>query len=372
MAQQQQYIIVKDDMKAQEATRSIDFKAIFEALLKHKRLYAYVLSIAFVLSCIVMLSIPKYYSCEVKLAPELTTDRTRSSISSLAVQFGLRTGAATAGSSEALYPILYPDLVKSTDFKISLFDVPVHKQDEANTMTYYDYLKNEQKSPWWSSLIGGAIQAVMSLFPISSELSEAGDNIDPFQLTKEQTAIARMLDNKMICDVDEKTMIITIIVYDQDPLICATIADTVQTRLQDFITDYRTKKARVDLENSRMLEQEAKNRYDEARKEYAAYADANQDIVLQSERTNLLNLENEMQLKYNRYNLLAQSVMAAEAKVQEETPSFTTLQRATVPVKKAGPQRVKGVLIALFVAFFGTTLWILYKEDQLSQFFGLS
>lgn len=372
MAQQQQYIIVEDDMKEVESERSIDFKAVFAALRKRKRLYAYVLSIAFVLSCIFMLSIPKYYSCEVKLAPELATDRTRSSISSLALQFGMRTGTAALSGSEALYPILYPDLVKSTDFKISLFDVPVHKQDEANTMTYYDYLKNEQKSPWWSSLIGGAMQAIMSLLPTSSEPYVTGDGVDPFRLTKEQTAIAQLMDSKMVCAVDDQTMIITIAVYDQDPLICATIADTVQTRLQHFITDYRTKKARIDLENIRMLEQEAKHRYDEARKEYAVYADANQDIVLQSERTKLLNLENEMQLKYNRYNLLAQSVMAAESKIQEETPSFTTLQRATVPVLNAGPHRTKGVLIALFVAFFCTTLWILYKENQLSQFFDLS
>lgn len=362
MAQQQQYNPKKEES-------SIDFKAVFAAIKRRRRLYAIVLPIVFVVGCIIMLSIPEYYSCEVKLAPELSTERARSSITSL---FGLRTSAATAGSSEALYPLLYPDLVKSTDFKISLFNVPVHKQDDTRTMTYYDYLKNEQKSPWWSAIIGGAMRAIMSLLPSPSGTSAQGDGIDPFHLSKEQTAIAQSMDGKMVCDVDDKTMIITITVTDQDPLVCATIADTVKSHLQEFITNYRTQKARIDLENSRMLEQEAKQRYDEARKEYAAYADANQDIVLQSARTHLINLENEMQLKYNRYNLLAQSVMNAEAKVQEETPSFTTLQRATVPVKKSGPRRTKGVGIMLLIAFFGTTLWILYKEDQLLQFFGVS
>ena len=126
------------------------------------------------------------------------------------------------------------------------------------------------------------------------------------------------------------------------------------------------------MEYNRKLYEEAKVRYDEAREKYATYADANQDLMYQSDRTKLLNLENDMQLKYNAYNSLAQQLMAAEAKVQEETPSFTTLQSATVPVKKSGPARSKIVLIVVFLAFLCTSAWILYKEDQLKPLLGLS
>ena len=126
------------------------------------------------------------------------------------------------------------------------------------------------------------------------------------------------------------------------------------------------------MEFNKKLYEEAKARYDEAREKYATYADANQDLMYQSDRTKLVNLENDMQLKYNRYNTVAQAVMAAEAKVQEETPSFTTLQSATVPVKKSGPARTKIVLIIVFLAFLGTSAWVLYKEDQLKPLLGLS
>ena len=57
--------------------------------------------------------------------------------------------------------------------------------------------------------------------------------------------------------------------------------------------------------------------------------------------------------------------LAAEAKVQEETPAFTTLQSATVPVLKAGPKRAQMCLIFVFLAFLGTTVWILHKEGDL-------
>ena len=169
-----------------------------------------------------------------------------------------------------------------------------------------------------------------------------------------------------------KTMVITINVTDQDPLICAVMADSVQQRLQNFITDYRTKKARVDLEYMRKLYGEAKARYTKARQLYASYSDANQDIVLESVRSKLTDLENEMQLQFNNYNNIVQQLQMAEAKVQEDTPAFTTLQSATVPVKKAGPSRAKMVLIFLFLAFLGTTVYILHKENQLKPLLGLS
>ena len=95
-------------------------------------------------------------------------------------------------------------------------------------------------------------------------------------------------------------------------------------------------------------------------------------MILQSARTKLVNLENEMQLQYNAYNAIAQQLTAAEAKVQEETPAFTTLQSATVPVVKAGPKRAQMCLIFVFLAFLGTTVWILYKEKQLKPLLGLS
>ena len=78
-----------------------------------------------------------------------------------------------------------------------------------------------------------------------------------------------------------------------------------------------------------------------------------------------------MQLQFNAYNTLAQQMQMAEAKVQEDTPAFTTLQSATVPVKKAGPVRSKMVLMFLFLVFIGTTAYILYKEGELKKLIGI-
>ena len=282
-------------------------------------------------------------------------------------------GGAQSGA-DAINPTLYPDLMNSVDFKTSLFEIPVtiegnkEEGEPDRTMSYYDYLVNEQKSPWWSSAIGGAKKWLVSLF----KDEEAGvETIDPFRLTRKQTAIAQAINNKVVCDVDKKTMVITIDVTDQNSVICATMADSVKTRLQKFITDYRTSKARVDLEYNKKLLAGARAKYEEARKKYADYSDSHRAVTSQAGQTKQADLQNEMQMHQQIMQQVVAQMQQADMKVQEETPAFTTLQSATVPVLKAGPKRAQICIIFLFLAFLATTAWILYKEDDLKPLLGL-
>ena len=359
----------------QKEASPVGFMKIYKDLLKHRRLFYKVLPITFVLAVIYSLSIPKYYGCTVKLSPEMSSSRVNSGLMSLANSFGFNMMKGPGGmGTEALFPTLYPDLINSTDFKVSLFPVPVtiegnkEKGIKDRTMSYYEYLENEQKKPWFSAILGAPRKLIKWIFASEKDSTKVLE-VDPFRLTQKQAMIVKALNNKVVCDVDKKTMVITISVIDQNPVIAATMADTVKTRLQKFITDYRTSKVRVDLEHYKKIYAETKARYEEARQKYAEFVDANQYIILQTVRQRQVDLENEMQLQYNAYTQVAQQVLAAEAKVQEETPAFTTLQSATVPVRKAGPSRAKICLAFLFLAFIGTTAWILHKEGDLLAFF---
>lgn len=365
---------MNEKIKKDAVENPIDFKKLFKDILKHKNLYYKVIPLTFIISAFLMLSIPNYYRCDVMLAPELSRSSSSNSLLTLAYSFGMRMGTGTTGG-EALFPTLYPDLMNNVDFKVSLFQVPVTiegNEEEGipdRTMSYYDYLKNEQKRTWWNAAISGTLKWVFSLF---SEAKPKDPTVNPFRLTKEQTKIIEAIGKKVVCDVDQNSLVISISVIDQNPVICATMADTVKTRLQNFITDYRTSKARVDLEYNKKLYRESKARYEKARQKYAEFVDGNQDLILQTVRQRQTDLENEMQLQYNTYTTVAAQFQAAEARVQEERPAFTTIQSATVPVKKAGPNRAKWCLIYLFLAFCITTAYVFYKEDDLKPLLGLS
>ena len=335
---------------------------LWQDIKKYKSLYYMVLGATFVVSVIVTMSIPNYYTCTVKLAPELSgSNKSAGGLASLASSFGVNLNSGGNGV-DAIVPTLYPDLMNSVKFKTSLFPVKVKRDGEDSIMTYYDYLKNHQRLPWWTS----AVKTVTSLFSQNKE----SQKVDPFRLTLEQSDVIGIMNQKVVCDVDKMTMVISINVTDQDPLIAATMADSVQLYLQKFITDYRTQKARIDLEYNKKLFKETKERYEKARRRSAAYNDANQRVFLDRIRSEASDLENEMQLQLRAYSQVAAQLQAAEAKVQEDTPAFTLLQPATVPVRKAGPKRSGTCVLFLVIAIIITTIYVLNKETHLKLLLG--
>ena len=289
---------------------------------------------------------------------------------SLASSFGVNLGGASGGQgADAFTPSLYPDLMKSLDFKATLFPVKVKYKDRQEWMTYYDYLKNEWKEPWWNDFFG-----------LRAPKKQKDTIVNTFELTGEQARIAGMINKNVVCKIDKKTNLIDIDVTAQDPYVAAMLADSVKTRLQAFLTDYRTNKARHDLAYAEKLYKEAKHDYDRSRQLYydrsrqlyGDFMDHNQDVILESVRQKQIDLENEAQLMYNNYTAVSAQLLAAKAKVQQETPAFTTLQSATVPLGKTGPNGRLIMLVCLFLAALGTTIYVLFKEKQLKPLLGLS
>ena len=343
--------------------KPIDFGKIYRDLLKHKRLYYIVLPIAFALSAIYMLSIPNFYVCSVKLSPELSNrSASTSGLASLASSFGVKLESAMGNSSEALFPTLYPDLMSSVDLKADDFNIKVRPENSEQEYTYYEYKKDIEKKPWWNTILKS----------LSRDDDPKADTIDPRKLTKEQNEMALAIEKDIICDVDKKTMVISLSVKDADPVVCTTMADSTMALLQRYITDYRTSKARVDLEYNKKILAEAKANYEKASRAYASFSDANlhsfQERILQRKSE----LETEMMLQRTVYQQVVAQYQEAEMKVQEDTPAFAVIQASTIPAKKVGPMRAKSCLVFVFRAFLVTTVYILYKEDDLKRLFGFS
>ena len=340
----------------EEHLKQIDVLAIAKEMKKHKKQYLIALPVTFVLSCLLILCVPRYYTSTAKLAPEISSFSSNS-LGDIASSFGFDLGGSAA-NGDAIFPELYPELIESNDFMVGMFDVKVKSKDGSINTTYYDYLATKRQTPWWSK----AYNSVKQLFatPDSTPVSKNG-KANPFQLTRRQDQIARLMSKNIKCDIDKKNYVISITVEDQDPLICATLADTVQTKLQDFITAYRTKKAKKDLEYYKKLSSDAKSKYERIRQQYGSYSDANQDVVLESYRLKANDMENEMQLLYNTYTSLQAQVQQAQAKLLMQTPAFTTLQSASVPLKPAGPKRMLFVLGMTFIAFIVVTVYSIRK-----------
>lgn len=84
--------------------------------------------------------------------------------------------------------------------------------------------------------------------------------IDPFKLTKEQDMHIKMLQDVLKVETDVKTNMTKVSVALQDPLAAAIVADSAVYKLQEYITDYRTRKAKQDYDfQLNLCEQYKKN-----------------------------------------------------------------------------------------------------------------
>jgi len=310
-----------------------------------------------VVGLVIAFSIPKEYSTSVKLSPEITDAKVSGgSLGALASMAGLSAG--NASGADAVYPQLYPDVVSSVPFTTSLFDVEVQTKEDGNIMTVRQFLEEETSAPWWSAVLG-VPGKLIGLLKTKEEVP--GDHkLDNFQFTLDESQLVEALNRRVSASVDQKTSVITINVTMQDPLVSAILADTVVARLQEYITDYRTNKARNDLKYAEKLNEEAKNNYYKAQQRYADYLDRNQSLAFHSAQTMRDRLENEATLAFNLYNQTAQQVQKAQAKVQENTPVYAVVTPATVPVKASSPKKFMILAGFTFLAFVACAAWILF------------
>ena len=341
-------------MEVKKEMEVIDLRVVFKKIWSRRKLFYKVLPITFVVSCAIILCVPRYYTSSLSLAPEIgNSSGMGGTLGSLASSFGLDLGAME--TTDAINPMLYPDLMEDNGFVTGLFDINVKSMDGEINCSYYEYLTKHQKRAFWTYAIGW----VKRLLTTKDQGGKKGGKFDPYMLSKKQDDAAALIRSFVTISIDKKTAVITIETKAQDALICKTVADSVKERLQIFITNYRTNKSRIDEQYYKKLVDEAKADYEKARRLYASYADANMEVMLESYKATQADLENDMQLKYNTYTTLMTQYQAARAKVQERTPAFTLVKGAAVPIKPAGPKRMLFVIGMCILVTMITSLWLI-------------
>ena len=317
-----------------------------------------------VLGIIIALSIPKKYTVTVTLSPEMGGDKAGGGLASLASSF--LGGAATSNSPDALNATLAPDIVASTPFILELFNTRVQTLDGELDTTLVAYM-DEQKTPWWGYIIktpGMAIGAIKSIF---TEKVDTASVLNPFQLTKEESEKVEGLRKVLTADVDNKTAMATISVTLQDPKVTAIVADSVVAKLQQYIIDYRIKKAKEDCAYLEQLYKERQQEYYDAQSKYAHYFDTNRNIAFQSVRAEQERLQNDMNLAYQVYSQVAQQLQVARAKIQEEKPVFAVVEPATVPLQPSGTSRKVILVGVVFFIVCCVGAWKLLGQEYWQQ-----
>lgn len=346
---------------------TIDWMDILRRIIAIRKTLYKAAGVGVVLGIIIALSIPKQYTVTVTLSPEMNGDKANGGLASLASSF--LGGTATGNSNDALNVTLAPDIVASTPFVLELFNIRVQTLDGELDTTLVTYL-DEQKQPWWGYIKAAPSMAIGALKSLFTEKTDSARTLNPFQLTEKEAAKVKGLRQSIIAEVDKKTAMTTISVTLQDPKVTAIVADSVVAKLQQYIIDYRIKKAKEDCAYLEELYHERQQEYYDAQSKYAHYFDTNRNIAFQSVRAEQERLQNDMNLAYQVYSQVAQQLQIARAKIQEEKPVFAVVEPASIPLQPSGSSR-KAILIGVVFLticsvgawkLLGTSYWKLLKN----------
>ncbi|MBQ3440472.1 MAG: hypothetical protein IJG35_10925 [Bacteroidales bacterium] len=340
----------------------IDWIGIFSKLLKHWKQIFLISFIFGVLGIVSALTMTRKYNVTMTLAPEIA-NRTNSSLSSITSMLGLN-GVALNPGTDAMSITLFPEICQSTPFLAALLDVPLtsyvsEKQQEEGVQpiqtTVYKHFSGEDKEK------KGLSKWLESLKKEKDEKPYTGV-VDATELPSKQAMVVKALGNSISAVVDKKTGVTSISVTMDDRMMAKQLADTVCTRLQKYVSEYRTKKAKADYEYYVSLAQEARETQIKAQAAYARSVDYDRSVILQSKNSEKERLRADANLASDIYSQLAQQRELARAKIQEEKPVYAVVQPATLP-QHAMNSRVKRVLIWGFIGVFLSLAWYGFGED---------
>lgn len=329
--------------------REIDLGMIVRKLLSRWKTICLWAIVGLLFGYLIAKSIPKSYTVVTKVSPELSYRP--ASITSLAALAGVSTNMLN--NTEAILPTVYPDIISSPAFLLELLDTKVHSS-KADT-TLYVYLRDYTKVPWWNAVISlpfKAISGIKSWFVSEKEESvpKQDTQLKDLEISQEEYGLIAQLNSMIDIEVDNRTFTISIEVASQDPVVSAQVSKALLLQLKKFVTDYRTEKARKDLEFFESLHLDAEAEYYQAQTKLSRYVDTHQGFVLQSALVEQQRLQNDVNHKFQIYSSLSQQLQNARAKVQQETPVFAELVPPVIPVRSSGPKTMRISLFFCLIA----------------------
>lgn len=345
---QQPYLDDEDDDEI------IDWQSYLNKVWKGRKIIIWGTLAFMVLGLVYALTMKRTYECTVTLAPESNAGSAGGGLSGIASMFGMG-NFTSGGGNDALGVNFYPNIVSSTPFLTGLMDIHVSDPENDIDTTLVGYIAGK---PGFS---------IMNFLGLAKDSIDPKENtIDIFHLTQKQNGIVSYLSKAIAAEIDKKTGELSITVTMGNPVVAATVADSVRSRLQTFITDYRTKKAREDLAYYQKLADEAYVKYKQTTNAYAYYQDHNHGLILNSVISEGSRLQNEASIATQVYTQMKQQAELARAKVQEDKPIFAVIQPASVPLK-ASNSRAKTLMVFTFVGFVLSVVWTIFGHDLWNQ-----
>jgi len=336
----------------------IDLLALLLKIWEGRRtILKYFIIFLFIGIFIAIFSKKEYTATSLVLAQE-SGSSSGGSLSGLASLAGISLGSS---SGELISPKLYTSIATSIPFQRKMIQVPIQTSQSNTSITYEEYCEKYQKKSvldiikkYTIGLPGVIIKAFSSK---DKELTQstADSSLEVYSITPKEKELFSLLSDQLQITNNEKDNTISFSFSMGDPVAAAQMLSQAKKTLQETIIEFKTRKAKSQLEFIERQYEEAEKNFKEKQMRLAAFQDSNRGLITAVPMTRQTQLQAEYSLANNVYIELAKQLENQKIKLQEDTPAFIDIEPVSIPLEKSKPKR--GMIIAIW-GFLGVVVGI--------------
>lgn len=267
----------------------------------------------------------------------------------LAAMAGISLGSATGNE---LSPTVYPQIVSSLPFQLELMKTPLNFQEFSKPVTFFDYYTEMQKpNLFLKYTIGLPIVIIELIRGEEPEKIVILKEKEPIELSIRQRDVRLILSKLISLDVNPKEGLLTLGAKMPEARAAAQLGQRAQEVLQQYIVEFKIKKAKANLDFIQQRYDETAQKYEVAQQRLAAFSDRNKNVSLATAKTEEERLRSQYNLIYGIYSELAKQLEQAKIQVKQDTPVFTIIEPISVPTNQTKPNRPMILFIWLLVGW---------------------
>lgn len=364
-------LISEDDASRGEVEKDISIFDIVKIILKQKKKIVNIILVFFVLSIIVLLISDKKYTSNSIILPQVSSDKGFSKkYTDIASLVGIDFNQPKGNS---IVPTLYPLLLDNVNFQKSVLQSTLQEFNSDTLITYKSFLLKNKSTGFLKTVQSytiGLPSKIKGFFtkPLRHEnkviLVENLNN-----LTTQEISLISSLNNQIDVVFNEVDGYIEIKAETKDPLVSAQLVFICESILQEYIINFKIQKSKDELLYLEKRFKAAKEDYSLKRAMLGTFKDENKFVSTSYNNNIKEQLQAEYDLSFKLYSQLATQMESARLQVYKDTPIFTNIKPAIVPIEPSSPDSFRTIFGFLIVGFlFGifNILYVAFKNKEIN------
>ena len=293
----------------------------------------------FTIGVAVALLSPVVYTSTTTFINSQSESNSSSGLSGVASLVGINLGSF---SGNEIPPTIYPQIGESVEFKRLLLKSTIDAEKQIKLSDFLAEYNNIKKSL--------SKDKKSDLF-----LSEYEDDL--FKIIEK---------NILLISVNQKDAFVTISAKMPDSEYAANVCVNAREILQEIVINNRIKSAKQKLDYSEKQLKSKRVEFEEIQNKLAYFNDSNLNLVTSSVINERKKLEAEFEIINAVMIELSKQVEQRKLQVSEDTPVFSIIKEASMPVRRSSPKRTLMVLIFGFIGLITSSLYVLIKKPAQS------